>query len=166
MRDVGLRVSLRPDALNVARMDHAEFSHIEFGIGDLLRPRDIRSGLFGRTWDEALRLDTLLYRGDFVERVSQNIRTLVRPGGIVIIDVPRQFRLRLRVTSRGGATTGQSGRFCPAQQFGSLSKPAMSVSRPLISTGSRLRQRNVFLLNEGLPAWFRGPAPGCILCSK
>src|SRR5689334_9704382 len=75
-------LDLSPGALNVARTDHAEFSRVEFGIVDLLRPRDIGSGLFGRTWDAAFCLDTLLYRGDFVERVLQNIRTFVRPGGI------------------------------------------------------------------------------------
>jgi SAM-dependent methyltransferase len=106
-------MDLSPDALNLARADHHEFSHVEFEIVDLLQPRKQGADLSGRTWDAAFCLDTLLYRGDFVETVLRNIRTFVRPGGIIIIDVPLRLRASISRWVKGQRYVGPRRTFSP-----------------------------------------------------
>jgi hypothetical protein len=66
-------LDLSQDALDIARTEHPEFSHVEYGAADLLMPREPSAGPTGRTWDTVFCLDTLLHRGDFVETALRNI---------------------------------------------------------------------------------------------
>jgi SAM-dependent methyltransferase len=93
-------LDLSARALSVAQADHPELPRVEFGIADLLKPKE--GGEFrDRTWDVAFCFDTLLYRGSFAESALQNIRHYVRPGGIVIIDVPLQLRASISRLIKG-----------------------------------------------------------------
>ena len=106
-------LDLSPDALHVARTEHPELSHVEYGINDLLKPRQQGAEFSGRTWDVVFCLDTLLYRGDFVETVLSNIRTFVSPGGVIIIDVPTQFRASISQRIKGQHYRGPERKFSP-----------------------------------------------------
>ncbi len=106
-------LDLSPNALNVARSDHTELANVEFELVDLLHPREPGNELFGRTWDVAFCLDTLLYRGDFVEIALRNIRRFIRPGGIAIIDVPMQFRASISRRVKGKHYGGPERTFSP-----------------------------------------------------
>jgi SAM-dependent methyltransferase len=104
-------LDLSREALAAARADHPDLSHVEFGIVDLLRgPGPLLSG---RTWDVAFCLDTLLYRGPFVETALRNIRPLIRPGGIAIIDLPLGFRASISRCVKGRRYGGPERTFSP-----------------------------------------------------
>jgi SAM-dependent methyltransferase len=106
-------LDLSPDALSVARTDHTELPNVEFGIVDLLQPRKQGAEPSGRTWDAVFCLDTLLYRGDFVETALRNIRAFIRPGGIAIIDVPMQLRASISRRVKGRRYVGPERTFSP-----------------------------------------------------
>jgi len=106
-------LDLSPDALHIARTEHPEFSRVEYGIVDLLKPREPGAFPSGRTWDAVFCLDTLLYRGDFVETALKNIRGFVSPRGIAIIDVPTQFRASISRRVKGQRYRGPERKFSP-----------------------------------------------------
>jgi hypothetical protein len=103
------------DALHTARLDHPEFQHVEFGRIDLLQPRTQQTALSDRLWNAAFCLDTLLYRGTFVETALGNIRSYVVPGGVAIIDVPMQFRSFIARRVKGTGYGGPERTFSPRQ---------------------------------------------------
>ncbi len=85
-------LDLSPDALRVARTENSEFANVEYGLVNLLQPRESVGGRSDTTWDTVFCLDTLLYRGDFVETVLKNIRAFMSPRGVAIVDVPMRCR--------------------------------------------------------------------------
>jgi ubiquinone/menaquinone biosynthesis C-methylase UbiE len=103
------------DALQTARLDHPEFQHVEFGGIDLLQPKAQQPTLSGRSWHAAFCLDTLLYRGTFVETALQNIRSYLLPGGVAIIDVPMQLRSSISRKVKGAGYNGPERTFSPQQ---------------------------------------------------
>jgi SAM-dependent methyltransferase len=151
-------LDLSPDALSVARADHAELSNVEYGIVDLLQSRKPGADMFGRVWDVAFCLDTLLYRGDFVEAALRNIRAFVRPSGIVIIDVPMQFRARISRQVKGGHYRGPERTFSPraalglARDNGYVCLATAYQYRELTASAHRL------LVGRGLTAWVPWPS--------
>lgn len=106
-------LDLSPDALKVARNDHPEFTGVEFGVSDLLAGP--RGPFSGRMWDVAFCLDTLLYRGKFVEIALRNIGRFVRPGGIAIIDLPLRFRASVARSIKGRRYGGPERTFSPRE---------------------------------------------------
>jgi SAM-dependent methyltransferase len=106
-------LDLSPDALHVARTEHPELSHVEYGIIDLLKPREPGPDSSGRTWDAVFCLDTLLYRGDFVETALRNIRAFIGPRGIAVIDMPTQFRASISQRVKGQRYRGPERKFSP-----------------------------------------------------
>ena len=108
-------LDLSPDALDTAQLDHPEFRHVEFGLTDLLQARPQQSARSGRVWNAAFCLDTLLYRGAFVETALRNIRSYLVPGGIAILDVPMQFRASLSRRIKGASYGGPERTFPPRQ---------------------------------------------------
>ncbi len=151
-------LDLSPDALNVARTDHPDFSNIEFGIIDLLRPRAAGTDLFGRTWDAAFCLDTLLYSGDFVEKVLSNMRPFIRPGGIAIIDVPVHFRASIARRVKGPRYDGPERTFSP--------RSALMLAREnryiCLATAYQYREltssMHNYLVRRGLTRWIPWPS--------
>ena len=107
-------LDLSPDALDVARAEHPDLVNVEYGRVDLLNPVFDRPA---RTWDAAFCLDTLLYRGDFVEMVLGNIRSFVRPGGIFLVDVPSQFRASISKQIKGSRYGGPERKFSPRAAY-------------------------------------------------
>ena len=102
-------LDLSPEALDVAQTSHPEFENVEYGRADLLRPRDPDA----KTWDAAFCLDTLLYRGDFVETALKNIPAFIRPGGILIMDVPALYRASFSQYIKGRHYRGPERKFTP-----------------------------------------------------
>jgi SAM-dependent methyltransferase len=151
-------LDLSPNALGVARADHAEFSNVEFGVVDLLQPREPGTDMFGRVWDVAFCLDTLLYRGDFVETALRSIRSFVRPGGTVIIDVPTQFRAGISRLVKGARYSGPERTFSPdaalrlARDNGYVCLATAYQYRELTASTHRL------LVGRGLTAWVPWPS--------
>jgi SAM-dependent methyltransferase len=108
-------LDLSTDALYVARSEHPEFSHVEYGIVDLLKPKDAEPDLATRTWDAVFCLDTLLYRGDFVETALRNIRAFISPRGVAIIDMPMQCRGMISQWIKGSRYRGPERKFSPKE---------------------------------------------------
>ncbi|MBV8568896.1 MAG: class I SAM-dependent methyltransferase [Methylobacteriaceae bacterium] len=108
-------LDLSADALNVARTEHPDLSHVEYGFVDLL---NLRADSAGRRWDVAFCLDTLLYHGNFVETALRNIRAVLRPGGIAIIDLPMQFRASISQRIKGPRYRGPERKFSPKAAHG------------------------------------------------
>jgi SAM-dependent methyltransferase len=106
-------LDLSPDALHIARSEHPELSHVEYGIVDLLRPGEPDAFPFGKVWDAVFCLDTLLYRGDFVETALKSIRTFLSPRGIAIVDMPAQFRASISRRIKGRRYRGPERKFSP-----------------------------------------------------
>jgi SAM-dependent methyltransferase len=105
-------LDLSPEALQVARNDHPELSSVEYGMLDLVEPQ--RTAAYAdRTWDVIFCLDTLLYRGRFVETALRNMRALVRPGGIAIIDMPMLIRGSISQHLKGKYYRGPERKFLP-----------------------------------------------------
>lgn len=103
------------EALRTARNDHPDFRNVAFGHMDLLRPKSEQPGLAQAGWNVAFCLDTLLYRGPFVERALANLQSYVVPGGVAIIDFP--MRLRASISRRiKGARYGGPERTFSRQQ--------------------------------------------------
>jgi hypothetical protein len=103
------------DALHTARLDNPEFQHVEFGRIDLLQPKAQQPALSGRLWNAAFCLDTLLYRGTFVETALRNIRSYLVPGGVAIIDMPMQLRSSLSRRVKGAGYNGPERTFSAQQ---------------------------------------------------
>jgi hypothetical protein len=104
------------DALHTARLDNPEFQHVEFGRIDLLQPKAQQPALSGRRlWNAAFCLDTLLYRGTFVETALRNIRFYLAPGGVTIIDMPMQLRSSLSRRIKGAGYNGPERTFSAQQ---------------------------------------------------
>ena len=106
-------LDLSLDALHVARTEHPEFSHVEYSVVDLLKPRKPSAEASSETWDAVFCLDTLLYRGDFVETALRNIRAFMSPRGIAIIDVPTEFRASFSRRVKGRRYGGPERTFSP-----------------------------------------------------
>jgi SAM-dependent methyltransferase len=104
---------LSPDALYTAQADQPDFPNVEFGRIDLLKSQAEQPSLRGRAWDVAFCLDTLLYRGRFVEIALRSIRSYLAPGGIAIIDLPVEFRSSLSRRVKGSRYGGPQRAFLP-----------------------------------------------------
>jgi hypothetical protein len=103
------------DALNTAQRDHPEFRHVEFGRTDLLQPRAQQPAPSDRLWQTAFCLDTLLYRGAFVETALLNLRSYLVPGAVAIIDMPMQLRSSLSRRVKGARYSGPERTFSVQQ---------------------------------------------------
>jgi SAM-dependent methyltransferase len=108
-------LDLSPEALRVAQTENPEFSHVEYGIVDILQPRELGVGLSAKTWDTVFCLDTLLYRGNFVETALRNIRPFISPRGIAIIDLPTRFRASVSRLIKGRRYGGPERTFSPRE---------------------------------------------------
>jgi SAM-dependent methyltransferase len=102
-------LDLSPDALEAARAENPEYSHVEYGMLDLLKPTSFPD----RTWDVVFCLDTLLYSGDFVEVALHNIRSLITPRGVAIIDLPGRLRASISRVIKGSSYGGPPRTFSP-----------------------------------------------------
>jgi SAM-dependent methyltransferase len=100
-----------PDAIDVARAENPEYSHVEYGLLDLLNLAS--HDVAGRTWDVVFCFDTLLYGGDFVEVTLNNIRSLISPRGLAIIDLPSRLRALISRGIKGSFYGGPPRTFSP-----------------------------------------------------
>jgi len=151
-------LDLSPDALHVARTEHPEFSHVEYGIANLLQPRELGVGSFKRTWDAVFCLDTLLYRGDFVETALRNIRAFISPRGIAIIDVPMRFRASISRRVKGRRYGGPERTFSPRAAH-ELTRQAGFICLATAYQYRELTAPTHHLLTErGLTSWVPWPS--------
>jgi SAM-dependent methyltransferase len=108
-------LDLSSAAIEVARGEHPHLANVEYGLLDLLRPEQPMQTLRQQTWDVAFCLDTLLYRGAFVEAAVATIHTILRPGGIAIFDFPTAFRASISRTIKGPLYKGPERTFSPRE---------------------------------------------------
>jgi SAM-dependent methyltransferase len=106
-------LDLSPEALRIAQSDHPEFPHVDYCLVDLLKPRARSADCLAQTWDVVFCLDTLLYRGAFVETVLSNLGSFMSPRGIAIIDVPTQFRASISQCLKGRRYGGPERKLWP-----------------------------------------------------
>jgi SAM-dependent methyltransferase len=148
-------LDLSPDALQVARTEHPEFSHVEYCTVDLLKPRERGAE---RTWDVVFCFDTLLYRGAFVETALRNIRTFISPRGVAIIDMPTEFRASISRFVKGQRYGGPERTFSPHEAHALVGK----VGYLCLSTAYQYRELSAathrLLLERGLTGWVPWPS--------
>jgi SAM-dependent methyltransferase len=151
-------LDLSRDALCVARADHPEFANVEFGTIDLLRPGTTDMGLSRRTWDAVFCLDTLLYRGAFVETALQNIQTFMSPRGIAIVDLPMQFRASVSRRVKGRHYGG------PERTFSTCAARVLANNAGYVCLASAYQYRELpasthrLLAERGLTSWIPWPS--------
>jgi SAM-dependent methyltransferase len=151
-------LDLSPNALDVAKADHPEYSNTEFGIVDLLCPKEQQAHLSGRMWDAAFCFDTLLYRGDFVEAVLLNMRAFIRPGGIAIIDVPVRFRYSIARWVKRQRYRGPERAFSPRSVL-TLACDAGYICRATAYQYRELSPATHYsLVTRGLTGWVPWPS--------
>lgn len=99
------------NALHAAQLDHGELPNVEFGRVDLLKSKAQQPALSDRSWQAAFCLDTLLYRGEFVETALRNMCAYLEPGGVAIIDLPMRLRATLSRRVKGARYGGPERTF-------------------------------------------------------
>ena len=151
-------LDLSPDALHIARTEHPELSHVEYGMVDLLRPREPGADPSGRTWDVVFCLDTLVYRGDFVETALRNIRAFISPRGIAIIDVPTQFRASISQRVKGQNYRGPERNFSPRAARALASEAGYICLATAYQYAELPAPTHRLLVERGLTGWLPWPS--------
>src|SRR5262249_2032154 len=151
-------LDLSPDALHVARTEHPEFSHVEYGIMDLLKPKVPTADPSDDTWDAVFCLDTLLYRGDFVETALRNIRAFMGARGIAIIDMPTRFRASLSRHLKGRYYGGPELTFSPIAAHALVREAGYTCVATAYQYSELSTNIHRLLCQRGLTGWVPWPS--------
>jgi SAM-dependent methyltransferase len=120
-------LDLSSAAIEVARREHPHLCNVDYGLLDLLHPEQPMQTIGQQTWDVAFCLDTLLYRGVFVEAAVATIHKILRPGGVAIFDFPTAFRASISRTIKGPLYKGPERTFSPQEARDIVSDAGFTV---------------------------------------
>jgi SAM-dependent methyltransferase len=151
-------LDLSPDALRVARSEHPELSNVTYGLVDLLMPRNPNADSCGKKWDAVFCLDTLLYRGDFVESALRNIRSFISRRGIAIIDVPTQFRASMSQRIKGKRYGGPERKFSPRAAHALVKEAGYFCLAAEYQYAELPASTHRLLVGRGLTGWLPWPS--------
>jgi SAM-dependent methyltransferase len=151
-------LDLSPDALRVARTDHPEFPHVDYDQVNLLMPKALGADRSKRTWDAVFCLDTLLYRGDFVETVLTNIRAFISPRGLAIVDMPSQFRGSISRRVKGQRYQGPERKFSPEAAHALVREAGYQCLATEYHYAELPAPAQGFLVERGLTGWLPWPS--------
>ena len=151
-------LDLSPDALRVAQNDHPEISNVTYGLVDLLAAGRPNADSRGKKWDAVFCLDTLLYRGDFVETVLRNIRPFISPRGVAIVDVPTQFRASISQRVKGRHYRGPERKFSPEQAHAIAREAGYMCLATEYQYAELAAPAHRMLAERGLTGWLPWPS--------